>query len=266
IVSGQNPINIAYTGKYHDEITNLQWNINRWYDSNLGQWISQDPIGFNAGDVNLYRYVGNNPIDKIDPKGLEDWNDSWLDYIYPSSWGAWFGNLWGNASNCMNAAEHFNEQRARELNDISNGNGDAGRALNTKVPTEVTETIKALANVNLTYYGLASGSSTTLVSGVRLQLTIKKIQHEYRHAYQFGVTGNWNKENAVAFGQAIIDHVSKKNIQVIQGTYRGNIKVTHYFDDKTNLNVMIDENGDLVGAWKLDDRQLKYLHKGGNVQ
>jgi hypothetical protein len=32
LVSGNNPINIAYTGKYHDEITQLQWNINRWYD------------------------------------------------------------------------------------------------------------------------------------------------------------------------------------------------------------------------------------------
>jgi hypothetical protein len=27
VVSGQNPINIAYTGKYHDETTNLQWNM-----------------------------------------------------------------------------------------------------------------------------------------------------------------------------------------------------------------------------------------------
>jgi RHS repeat-associated protein len=75
IVSGTNPINIAYTGKYHDEITNLQWNINRWYDSNLGQWLSQDPIGFGVGDPNLYRYVGNDPIDMTDPDGLafRDW-------------------------------------------------------------------------------------------------------------------------------------------------------------------------------------------------
>jgi RHS repeat-associated protein len=72
VVSGTNPINIAYTGKYHDEITNLQWNINRWYDPNLGQWISEDPIGFNAGDPNLYRYVENNPIDMIDGDGLQN--------------------------------------------------------------------------------------------------------------------------------------------------------------------------------------------------
>ncbi|MDR2171390.1 MAG: RHS repeat-associated core domain-containing protein [Planctomycetaceae bacterium] len=72
IAEGENPINIAYTGKYYDDITNLQWNINRWYDQKTGQWISEDPLGFGAGDANLYRYVGNNPINMIDPNGLDE--------------------------------------------------------------------------------------------------------------------------------------------------------------------------------------------------
>jgi hypothetical protein len=33
--------------------------------------ISQDPIGFAAGDANLYRYVGNQPTTKTDPSGLQ---------------------------------------------------------------------------------------------------------------------------------------------------------------------------------------------------
>ncbi|MDD5452109.1 MAG: RHS repeat-associated core domain-containing protein [Desulfovibrionales bacterium] len=42
----------------------------RYYDPNVGRFISEDPIGFEGGDVNLYAYVGNNPIMLIDPLGL----------------------------------------------------------------------------------------------------------------------------------------------------------------------------------------------------
>jgi hypothetical protein len=36
-----------------------------------GRWLSEDPIGFAAGDANLYRYVGNGPVNATDPLGLE---------------------------------------------------------------------------------------------------------------------------------------------------------------------------------------------------
>ncbi|MBI3377385.1 MAG: transglycosylase SLT domain-containing protein [Nitrospirae bacterium] len=42
----------------------------RWYDPESGRFLSEDPIGFEGGDVNLYRYVGNNPVNWIDPFGL----------------------------------------------------------------------------------------------------------------------------------------------------------------------------------------------------
>jgi RHS repeat-associated protein len=59
----------AYTGKLTDKISDLQWNINRWYDSNVGKWVSEDPIGFEGGDLNLYSYVDNIPIVLIDVRG-----------------------------------------------------------------------------------------------------------------------------------------------------------------------------------------------------
>ncbi len=36
-----------------------------------GHRTSQDPIGFEAGDSNLYRYAGNNSVNVTDPSGLE---------------------------------------------------------------------------------------------------------------------------------------------------------------------------------------------------
>jgi hypothetical protein len=41
-----------------------------FYDPNPGRWINRDPIQ-ESGGVNLYGYVGNNPIDRRDPFGLE---------------------------------------------------------------------------------------------------------------------------------------------------------------------------------------------------
>jgi RHS repeat-associated protein len=60
----------AYTGRLLDKATGLQNNLNRWYDARVGRWLSEDPIGFNAGDANLYRYVGNGPVNGVDPSGL----------------------------------------------------------------------------------------------------------------------------------------------------------------------------------------------------
>ncbi|MHB0961179.1 MAG: RHS repeat domain-containing protein [Pirellulaceae bacterium] len=60
----------GYTGREWDDDIELQYNRARWYDPAQGRWLSQDPIGFAAGDVNLYQYVGNGPTYAEDPSGL----------------------------------------------------------------------------------------------------------------------------------------------------------------------------------------------------
>lgn len=62
----------AYTGRPFDEATGLQNNWNRWYDPAIGRWMSEDPIGFAAGDANLSRYVRNEPTRFVDPDGLAE--------------------------------------------------------------------------------------------------------------------------------------------------------------------------------------------------
>ena len=64
----------GYTGREWDSDVKLQYNRARWYDPAQGRWLSQDPLGFSAGDVNLYRYVGNGTIGATDPSGLEEYN------------------------------------------------------------------------------------------------------------------------------------------------------------------------------------------------
>ena len=90
----------AYTGRQLDKDTGQQNNLNRWYDPLVGRWLNEDPIGFDAGDMNLYRYVGNNPVGNVDPSGL-DWSGfSGVDW-FGSSIDASFmpGYQYGNGSN-----------------------------------------------------------------------------------------------------------------------------------------------------------------------
>ncbi len=61
----------GYTGFVHDTATGLDKSMTRYYDAVDGLWTQQDPIGFAAGDINLARYVLNNPAELTDPTGKE---------------------------------------------------------------------------------------------------------------------------------------------------------------------------------------------------
>jgi RHS repeat-associated protein len=59
----------GFTGRERDDFTGLIYYRARFYDPNLGRFISEDPIGFGGGDINLYGYVGNSPLMSRDPSG-----------------------------------------------------------------------------------------------------------------------------------------------------------------------------------------------------
>jgi RHS repeat-associated protein len=61
-----------WTGRQVDQETGCQYNRARFYDPNTGRWTSQDPLGFDAGDSNLYRYVQNNATNASDPTGCQE--------------------------------------------------------------------------------------------------------------------------------------------------------------------------------------------------
>src|SRR5262249_8257686 len=61
-----------FTGREYDGDTGLQFNRSRYYDPKTGRWWSEDPLGFRAGDGNLYRYPGNIPMNATDPSGMDE--------------------------------------------------------------------------------------------------------------------------------------------------------------------------------------------------
>jgi len=60
-----------FSTKYQDEETGLVYYGYRYYDPGTGRWLSRDPID-EAGGLNLYGMVGNDPLNRIDFLGLAD--------------------------------------------------------------------------------------------------------------------------------------------------------------------------------------------------
>jgi RHS repeat-associated protein len=79
---------LRFAGQYYDQETGLHFNYHRYYDPSLGRYLRADPIQqkfpeqlgilfeinsfiYFPTDFHLYAYVQNNPVNRMDSKGLE---------------------------------------------------------------------------------------------------------------------------------------------------------------------------------------------------
>ena len=89
--------------------------MHRWYDAGVGRWLSQDPIGFAAGDANLYRYVGNGVTNWVDPNGLSAIGRflGWLNH------GFWTGDPWDTEGARLDEKrrQHFLDRKYKDMED-----------------------------------------------------------------------------------------------------------------------------------------------------
>jgi hypothetical protein len=91
-----------------------------------------------------------------------------------------------------------------------------------------------------------------------------QVQSKFKHAADFGVLGNNNAVNRAAFQEALEEHIADPASQLIQGTYRG-MPVTHIVNPSTGLNVIIDSSGNFVSGWKLNPTQLQNVINRGSL-
>jgi RHS repeat-associated protein len=97
----------GYTGREHDEEIGLTYYRARYYDPATGRFIGEDPIGFRAGDTNIYRYVGNSPLNGTDPTGL---------------WGEGIGKFFTDgARSYLDAGRRLVQNPGQTLNDAFEG-------------------------------------------------------------------------------------------------------------------------------------------------
>src|SRR5574337_579177 len=72
----------GFAGGLYDPDTGLVRFGARDYDAETGRWTTKDPIRFAGGEANLYGYVLNDPVNRIDPFGLSWFRQPWqTDYV-----------------------------------------------------------------------------------------------------------------------------------------------------------------------------------------
>ncbi len=67
--SGETSSNPYQYAGYENDGTGLLHDHARYYDPTTAQFTTQDPAGMAGSGVNLYQYVGGDPVDYIDPTG-----------------------------------------------------------------------------------------------------------------------------------------------------------------------------------------------------
>ena len=162
----------GFTGRPGEVTTGLQNNLHRWYDASVGSWINEDPIGFEGGDANLYRYCGNDPVNGTDPNGL------WFGFLGQGldaasdacSW-AWngavgisqdigtsLGDVWGGLNYGVPDAMINRKLREIGTRHIARGGDDFDTYRNSyRAPESTANAISGLANYYLEFLGWGAG-------------------------------------------------------------------------------------------------------------
>ncbi len=135
-----------FTGREYDAETGLYYYRGRYYSPALGKFINRDPVGYRAGDANLYQYVRDNPLTRTDPTGMATVNPP----PPPGGWnlgniGTWYGTPGPPPTGCQLL------------------NATMGDCVGCCMAAKVTDV--ALANAcgwwSAWYYRLAAGSRCT---------------------------------------------------------------------------------------------------------
>lgn len=74
-IAGDLEASAGFTGHYFHAPSGLHLTMFRAYDAQTGRWLSRDPLREDAG-LNLFAYVGGDPVNAIDPLGLVNWTNA----------------------------------------------------------------------------------------------------------------------------------------------------------------------------------------------
>lgn len=143
--------------------------------------------------------------------------------------------------------------------------GGLGRGVNAVRVADELEDAARIGQKVFKKAGLEAARARTAAetSGVLLR-NQQQLQAKFKHAIDFGVSGNYSKARAAEFSQAIHKHINSPTVRPIVGTYHKK-PVTHYLDPLSGLNVIADPAGNFISGWRLNPVQLQNVVKHGGL-
>ena len=247
VTSEFQPVGGGFTGHVHDSDTALIQMQQRYYDPIAGRFLSVDPVVTDAntgGSFNRYAYVGNNPYGFTDPTGRSRVGaESSLSRRYE----------YGDGPAVGSGGERDEENSRAQIIQYQHRVGQLAKDLLERVE-QVFELAVGVGGWLKAAKGAAQG----------LGFARSQLQHGFKHAKDFGVSGSANNKTLSEFSSALQSHVDAAGTRAIQGTYRGN-PVTHHLDPGTGLNVIRDSSGNFLSGWKLSPQQLQHVLTTGKL-
>jgi RHS repeat-associated protein len=90
-VTGDTTNRLTWKGLSYDPDVGLIYVRARWYDPNIGRFVSEDPLGLQAG-INPYVFANNDPINGTDPSGMDEYLVCTIQHNYGYVNGAYTGD------------------------------------------------------------------------------------------------------------------------------------------------------------------------------
>ena len=236
-------------------------------NADAGRWLTRDPIEHMERDpqptvdlwdcqqqINLYQFVGNNPISRIDPLGLWWWDRGLIQIGGPQLLHDIF------IGNNKGPAPDPNSQGALSQN--------AGYGFHPLYDEDGNPLGNPASAVGGTVVGGIVDAASLFIGGGEVKAVkceVRNLQKIFsKHGVDFGLTGNWNPSRAADVLKALVSHVNDSEVKQISGSYRG-IPGINNVNPTTGLNVFTDASGNVIAAWKLGSEQLNSVLKTGRL-
>ena len=168
ITSGIGVLNpFRYRGYYYDTETELYYLQTRYYDPEIGRFISQDSIEYadpeTINGLNLYAYCGNNPVMSIDPSGEFAISLTLLGFIIGAIIGATVGGVVAGTVAYKNGARGWDLFGWTMLGII--GGGLIGGALGAATGAIITKAT-GIIGLSITKYSIIPIKSMTVLGNM----------------------------------------------------------------------------------------------------